>query len=96
MTVCVCVCVCVRAQQVQGGGASEPHQVNADVFEDASGVPPSELRPPSGHSQSHQHNFNDYSSNTPAIFTKITNSTVMNTADTQLLLHHQSRDSNTC
>ena len=26
-------CVCV--QQVQGGGVSEPHQVNADVFKDA-------------------------------------------------------------
>lgn len=66
-------------QQVQGSGSSERRQVYSDVsvFWDASGVPPPELRPPPGHSQSHQHNDNDYDSNRPTVITKNTNTTMI-------------------
>ncbi len=71
-------------QQVQGSSASEHRQVYADVpvFWDVSGIPPTKPRPPPGHSQSHQHNDDDYVSNTSAINTVNTNTTMINTADT--------------
>lgn len=73
-------------QQVQGSGASELRQVYSDVsmFWDATGVPPPELCPPPGRNQSHQHNDNNYGSNTPTVITKNTNTSMM-TTQTHLL-----------
>lgn len=69
-------------QEVQGGGASQRLQVYSDVFCYASGAPPTELRPPTGHTQSHQHD--NYGGNTPVVITRKTNTTLINatTADT--------------
>ncbi len=71
-------------QQVQGSYASERRQVYSDVsvFWDTSRVPQPESCPPSGHSQSHQHNHDDYGSNTAVLITRTTDITMICTADT--------------